>query len=146
MPERMTRDVDILIRMADQEKVLDRLRNAGFAVVQKLAIPGFILRSPDGTEVDVLLGSQPWVDEALLMPSADPAGFPVVALPYLVLMKMASSRGRDIGDLTTMLGLADKAVLAAVREAVRKYSPQDRDDLESLIFIGQQERLDANRE
>jgi hypothetical protein len=60
-------------------------------------------------------------------------------LPYLVLLKMAASRGRDIGDLTTMLGLADAQALADVRAAVARFSPVDSEDLETLIYLGKRE-------
>ena len=55
-------------------------------------------------------------------------------------MKMASSRGRDLGGVTTMLGWADEETLDQVRAVVARYNAQDSEDLESLIFIGQQER------
>lgn len=140
MPERTTQDLDILVRYTDGEMVLSRLQQEGYTVKQKLSIPGFILITPDGIELDVLFGEQLWLEEALKIPMYDAAGYPVLGLPYLVLMKMEISRGRDIGDVTTMLDWADEEQLQAVRKVVAKYSPQDSDDLESLIFIGQKER------
>jgi hypothetical protein len=140
MPERMTKDMDILIRAADETSALAQLQAAGYKVVQALAIAGYVLKSDDEIEIDLLLGSQPWLEEALAHPEIDSAGYPVLALPYLVLMKMAASRGRDLGDITTMLGWANETALKKVRAVVAAYSPQDSEDLESLIFIGQQER------
>lgn len=140
MPERMTKDLDILIRAADADVVMARLQTAGYAVQQALAIPGFALQSPDGVEIDLLLGDQPWLEDALNQPKTDPAGYPILGLPYLILMKLAASRGRDFGDITTMLGWAEESALNAVRAVVARYSPEDSEDLESLIFIGQQER------
>ncbi len=140
MPERMTQDMDILIKHSDQEAVLTRLQKNGYTIKQTLSIPGYVLVAPNGVELDVLLGKQEWLEEALAKPTHDATGFPVLGLPYLVLMKMESGRGRDIGDITTMLGWADAEQLQAVRSAVAMHSPQDSDDLESLIFIGQQER------
>lgn len=142
MPERMTKDLDILIRQQDEAAALRQLQSAGYTVEQQLAIPGFVLASADGIEIDLLLGTQPWLEEALQKPQTDPAGYPVLGLPYLILMKLAASRGQDFGDITTMLGWADDAALAAVRQTIARYSPQDAADLESLIYIGQQERLD----
>ncbi len=55
-------------------------------------------------------------------------------------MKMNAGRGRDIGDLTTMLGWASKTQLDNVRQIFQKYQPEDSQDLESIIYIGQQER------
>ncbi len=140
MPERMTKDLDILIDAADEATALSCLQTAGYEIVQPLAITGYVLQSDDGMEIDLLLGSQPWLREALARPEQDSAGYPVLGLPYLILMKMASSRGRDLGDITTMLGWASEETLDQVRTVVSKYNAQDSEDLESLIFIGQQER------
>jgi hypothetical protein len=54
-------------------------------------------------------------------------------------MKMASSRGRDLGDLTTMLGLASEEQLVRVRAVVARYAPKEVEDMESLIYLGQVE-------
>lgn len=139
MPERATRDLDILVRRADGDAVWRRLRAAGYRYGSRLAVPGFLVHSPEGVEVDVILGDYPWLSEALAQPRRDAAGYPVLDLPFLVLMKMMASRGRDIGDLTTMLGLASEAELNRVREIVARYAPYDTDDLETLIYLGQVE-------
>jgi hypothetical protein len=125
MPERMTQDLDLLVRAGDGPAVL--------------AIPGHLLRSPQGVEIDLLYGDYPWLDEALARPELDQAGYPVISLPYLVLLKMASSRGRDIGDLTTMLGLASPESLDQIRAIADRYTPADSEDLETLIYLGQRE-------
>jgi hypothetical protein len=140
MPERATKAIDILVRRSDGREVIEGLQAAGYQIVTELAVPGFLLESPEGVELDVLFGDYEWLDEALARPKQDMAGYPVLALPYLILMKMDTGRGRDFGDVTTMLGWANEEQLNAVREVVTRYSPQDSLDLESLIFIGQQER------
>jgi len=139
MPERVTKDLDILVRRQDGDEVRRRLEAVGYRYVSPLAIPGFLVRSPQGVEIDVILGDYPWLDEALAHPRQDPAGYPVLDLPYLVLMKMAASRTRDFGDLGTMLGLASEEELARVRAVVARYAPADTEDLESLIYLGQTE-------
>jgi hypothetical protein len=139
MPERMTNDLDILVRSGDRPVVLERLSQAGYSMVSVLAIPGYLLRSPEGVELDVLTGDYPWLNEALANPEQDQAGYPVIRLAYLVLLKMTAARGRDIGDLTTMLGLASAETLADIRMTVARYSPEDRDDLETLIYLGRRE-------
>ncbi|RME72789.1 MAG: hypothetical protein D6784_12960 [Chloroflexi bacterium] len=146
MPERATKDIDILVHRNDGEAVKERLETAGYRVVSSLAVPGYLFRSPEGVDLDVIFGSYPWLKEALAHPRQDPAGFPVLDLPYLVLMKMESSRGRDIGDLSTMLGLAPKAELERVRQAVARYAPENLDDLESLIYLGKVEMGDIGEE
>src|SRR5215211_712584 len=65
MPERMTKDLDILIHQDDKEIVLSRLKEAGYQVLEPLAIPGFALTAPDGAEVDLLLGNEAWLKIAL---------------------------------------------------------------------------------
>ena len=140
MAERMTKDLDILVRAADGDEVIRRLQHQSFALISRLAIPGYVMRSPDGIEVDVLLGEYAWLDEALQHPRFDPAGFPVLDLGYLVLMKMAAMRTQDWADISRMLGFASDEALDHVRAIVARYSPEDSVDLESLIFIGQKER------
>lgn len=140
MPERVTQDMHILIRARDQQQVLQRLRDAGYTIGQELGISGRLVTLPDGIEIDVLFGDQTWLDEALRQPEQDPAGYPVLALPYLVLHKLAASRAQDIADISRMLGWADESELDKVRAVVAQYSPEDIEDLESLIYLGQQER------
>lgn len=139
MPERMTKDLDILVQQRDGDEVLQRLQAVGYRVISRLAIPGFLLHSPDGVEVDVIFGNYRWLKEALAHPRQDPAGYPVLDLPYLVLMKAIASRTHDLGDLSRMLGLASEEELARVRQIVARYEPNLVDDIESLIYLGQLE-------
>jgi hypothetical protein len=96
--------------------------------------------SPEGVELDVLFGNDKWLKKALANPGQDPAGYPVIKLPYLVMMKMNAQRVRDFGDLGTMLGWASDVDLDEVRAVVKQYAPEDLEDLESLIFIGKREQ------
>ncbi len=139
MPERATRDLDILVRRADGDRVRERLEAAGYRFVSSLTIPGFLLQSPEGVGVGVVLGDSPWLEEALASPRRDVAGYPVLDLPYLVLMKMASSRAQDIADMVRMLGLASEEEVARVREMVARYAPEEAEDLDSLIYLGRLE-------
>lgn len=140
MPERATKDMDVLVRDADGAETIERFVKAGYKVMSELAVPGYLLQSPQGVEVDVIFGKYRWLKEALAQPDHDPADYPVISLPFLVILKMIANRGRDVGDLTTMLGWASEEDLSKVRQVVARYSPQDTEDLESLIFIGQKER------
>lgn len=139
MPERATKDLDILVRREDSEEVWERLEAAGYRYVSRLAVPGFLALSPEGVEVDVILGDYPWLEEALAHLRRDPADYPVLDLPYLVLMKLAASRVQDAADLSRMLGLASEEDLARVRAVVARYTPDEADDLESLIYLGRVE-------
>lgn len=140
MPERMTKDLDIIVQQRDGEIVIKQLEQAGYRVISRLAVPGYLMLSPDGTELDVLFGNYPWLNKALTDRGQDPAGYPVIRLPYLVMMKMEAQRVRDLGDLGTMLGWASEADLDEVRAVVKQYTPEDLEDLESLIFIGKKEQ------
>jgi hypothetical protein len=140
MPERMTRDLDILIREKDSDDVVAKLEAAGYKRESQLSIPGVLMISPDGVEVDVLFGNALWLEDALKNAVTDPAGYPTIALPYLILLKMDAQRAQDWADVSRMLGWAADADLEKVREAFRNYAPQDVEDLESLIFIGKKER------
>lgn len=44
MAERMTQDLDILVREADGPEVIARLQKAGYTVVSRLAVPGYAVR------------------------------------------------------------------------------------------------------
>ena len=118
---------------------LARLKEAGYQVASELSIPGYMLNAPDGTEIDLLLIPFEWIDDALQPDQTDPAGYPVLGLPYLVLMKMETSRPQDLGDLSRMLGLAEEDDLEKVRAAVTRYMPDAAEDLESLIYLGRLE-------
>src|SRR5262249_49779663 len=98
MPERETKDMDVLVHRADGDEVLRRLVHAGYKVISALAVPGALLRSPEGVNVDVLFGDQRWLGEALGQPAYDPAGYPVIALPYLALMMLAAQYVQEWAD------------------------------------------------
>lgn len=153
MAQRITKDVDVLVSTADApaaERALVRAGAVGGHKVRPyegptlgrsnpLEIEGHSWRLPDGSYLDVLWSARPWVEEALAHPQRDYAGLPVVSLPYLVLMKLASSRGVDMGDLSRMLGGAEEDSLVEVRSVVRRFLPDALDDLGSLTELGRLE-------
>jgi hypothetical protein len=139
MPQRMTLDLDILVAPADAPRLHQELRQLGYILERQLSIGGTGWRAPDGNLLDVLEFAEPWVKAAVQSPNFSPEGEPVVALPYLVLMKLAASRPQDLADLSRMLGQADAGVLGQVRTAVHTYRPEDAEDVESLITLGQLE-------
>lgn len=145
-PERMTDDLDILAQEETAERLAGELTQGEAQFLGRPRIGGSQWRLPDGTLLDVLFSSEPWVAEALRAPVVAPDGLPVIGLPYLVLMKILSSRGIDLGDLTRMLGGADEQALNAVRSVIQTYAPDAVDDLESLIMLGRLEyEQDADR-
>ena len=139
MPERATLDIDILVRARDAQRLSAELRNAGAARLGDLSIGGASWRLPDGTLLDTIESSAPWVDAALAHSRAGPDGLPYVALPFLVVMKLQAGRVQDIADISRMLGVAGPPALAGVRRVVAAYAPDAVEDLESLIALGQLE-------
>jgi hypothetical protein len=139
MPERMTHDIDLLVKSDDVDAARESLRAAGGTRGESLAIFGSLGLSGEtwriGSElVDLLWSGEPWASEAVA--SGTEGVTNVVALPFLVLMKLDAARGIDQGDLTRMLGFARDDALEAVRATVAKHLPSASEDLEQYIVIG----------
>ena len=145
MPERMTQDLDIVIRTVDGSQVRQKLAEAGFIYQGELSIGGSSWTTPNGELIDILEGNDVWWTEALTDAQAnrDAQGLPIVPLPYLVLIKLQAGRVQDIADVTRMLGQAAEATLDAVRMLFAQHAPEDMQDLESLIELGQLELQSA---
>jgi hypothetical protein len=139
MPEQATRELDILVSETDGDQILGRLQQAGYQLLSPLRLPGHALRSPEGIQVNAYFGRQPWLEPALQSPTYDPAGFPVLALPYLILTRLLAPRIKDWADIARMLGLASDEELDEARAVITRYSPEDSQDLESFIILGRKE-------
>jgi hypothetical protein len=136
MPERATPGVDLLVPLPDAPALRAELETLGYARIGNLRIGGTAWRAPGGDQLGVIESDAPWVHEAVSRPERAPDGAPVVALPYLVLMKLDASRAQDVADISRMLGQAGPDTMDAVRELIRRYRPGDLEDLESLAAIG----------
>ncbi len=163
MQERATPDLDILIDADDARAVEGALGRAGAARLgdhpaggARWALPPTVaadlpvaapawqaLARMTGTDLDamprrldVLALAAPWVGPALATARPSPTGLPVVALPYLVVMKLTSGTSGDLDDVARLLGGADAGELDAVRTAVRAYQPTAAGDVEQLITAG----------
>jgi len=139
MPERMTLDLDILIRAEDAGLIYQDLEMAGGRKIGNLSISGSQWQLIDKTSLDVLEGKDEWVTKAVLHPNEAPDGLPIIDLPYLVLMKLVASRTQDLADVSRMLGLANDTQLVQVRAVIKKYLANAEEDLESLIILGKLE-------
>ena len=139
MAERVTKDMDVLVHERDGEEARKRLEAAGYVPVSRLIVPGVLLRSPDGVEIDLIYGRYPWLDNALAHAQTDAAGYPVIALPYLVLLKMWATRDQDWTDITRMLTTATDEQINDVRKVIAQHSPEDSDDLETMIYLAKRE-------
>jgi hypothetical protein len=140
MPERMTLDLDILIKAEDRELIYQDLINANSQKIGDLSIAGTQWQLYDNTSLDVLEGEDDWVTEALNTPNYSPDGLPIITLPYLILMKLSASRTQDLADISRMLGLADQETLDQVRKVIKIYLSSAEEDLESLIILGKLEQ------
>jgi hypothetical protein len=139
MPERMTLDLDILIKAQDSSLIYEDLENAESKKIADLNILGSQWQLADGTSLDVLEGEDEWVPKAIANPNYSPDGLPIIALPYLILMKIAASRTQDLADVSRMLGMASDNELEKVRKVINTYLPTASEDLESLITLGKLE-------
>jgi hypothetical protein len=141
MPERATRDLDVLVDVGDCAEAERRLARASWTRSGDLTIGGSSWASPDGAELDLVALDASWLRDALREATGnrDSQGLPVLPLPYLVLLKLTSARMQDTADVARMLGLADEATLDRVREVVRQHAPEDAEDLEALIELGKLE-------
>ncbi|WP_204106180.1 MULTISPECIES: hypothetical protein [Spirulina sp. CCY15215] len=140
MPERMTLDLDILILERDAPLVYQDLELGGSQQIGKLSIPGSQWKLSDETSLDVLESREVWAEKAIANPQYSPDGLPIIPLPYLILMKLQASRTQDLADVSRMLGSATESNLEEVRKAIATYLPSAKEDLESLIVLGQLER------
>lgn len=140
MPERMTLDVDVLVRPADLPQAEQALRKAGCRKRGSLTIGGSTWATTDGQELYLIALEATWTEEAVTSAITAPDGQPYVALPYLVLMKLASSRVQDLADISRMLSAADAAMLDCTRALVTRHRPADAEDLESIVRLGRIEQ------
>ncbi len=132
-PPRATEDLDIALAVDDARTAISLLGQQGFKVVGELSIGGWTLRR--GTiSLDILELDEPWLGEALQRPCRI-GPFPVLDFPYLILMKMAASRGTDIGDIQRMLHGADEPQRQQVRDVFHRFAPQDLEDVEQLMVL-----------
>ena len=140
MPERMTLDIDILVKAEDAQLVYQDLTKANSQKISELSIQGSQWQLEDGTSLDVLEGTGNWVAKAIQTPNYSPDGLPIIDLPYLVLMKLIAGRSQDLADISRMLGGATDIQLHEVKKIINQYIPNADEDLESLILLGKLER------
>jgi hypothetical protein len=136
MPERATRDLDLLVHNNDAAALAIEFSDFGLIRTGDLTIGGTSWATDSGYEIDVMESNLPWTHEAIATSKRSPDGLPIAGLPFLVLLKLNASRGVDIGDLSRMLGLASPAELDEVRQVIRQNQPADADDLEWLTALG----------
>ena len=118
---RNTRDIDLLVQRDDLPILTAALEKAGFVRAEVLDVTVF-LDGPDARPSDsihlLFAGEKVAADHPLPSPSLstidDPAGFRVVTLEALVLMKLLSNRDKDRTHVRDLIGvgLIDRSWLA----------------------------------
>ena len=111
---RATRDVDILVRRSDEDRIAQALAGLGFVWAEELVQPSYACPAPS-------------VDEAV----RDPEGFWVLDLPALVRMKLTSNRDIDrvhIADLLDVGLIGD-----SVRDALPSELLKRLDDIQRSV-------------
>ena len=139
MLERRTHNLDILIQFQDASTVEKQLQTFNAKQLSSLNFGGTCWQLVDGSFLNVISLNEPWVIEAVLNPNYHSTGLPIISLPYLVLIKLKSSRPQDLADISRMLGGANKQQLQRTREIIELYLSDVVDDLEDLIWLGQLE-------
>lgn len=120
--ERYTKDVDVLVPSTRR----DVLRTAARSTLYRLDIMRAPLRGirfyRHGVAVDTMqpLPSGKFLDAELVLPAAGEAP-PVIGLPALVYMKLASNRAKDRADVVELLKAGRDA---GVREYLDAHAPE----------------------
>jgi hypothetical protein len=143
-PERHTRDTDFLVAHECYDDAVRRLLFLGWRKANDPLFPNTSLGlygsawEKNDLSIDVIATNQSWAEEALRIEAVDQTGLRIVALPFLVLMKLDSARGIDQGDLTRMLGRLSESELENVIHVVERWShdPQAGDDLRQYALLG----------
>ena len=145
MPPRNTEDLDLAVRLADLEAAGQAIAMLGWQYLQPLALYGGLegtaWKDADDNELD-LIGVPGHLGEKAVAEAQGnrlTAGLPTITLPYLVTLKMIAARAVDTGDLARMLGRADEGTIARTRTVVRRFLPDEMDELEQFILLGRLE-------
>ncbi|HUY60435.1 MAG TPA: hypothetical protein VMW49_01035 [Candidatus Dormibacteraeota bacterium] len=137
MSERLTDDLDVLLPPSERDGAEGALRVAGAAyqgahpaggsrwrlppdfpsdlpglspawrALQAIVADTYDPPASEGAWVDLLTLDAAWVPAALAQAIRGPTGLPVLALPYLILMKLTSATLDDLADLGRMVARAD---------------------------------------
>jgi len=142
-PERSTRDIDLIVLVADAERAAALLCDAGWRRIGSLAgIKGSSWKDGDGHDLDLLELVEPWGAEAIGTTQANViAGMPTLTLPYLTWMKLSAARTVDLADISRMLGRASPEQTGEARGVVARLGiPDDVADFDRLVQMGRLER------
>lgn len=135
-PERMTLDVDIMVHATDEAAAKAAFAASGYTITGPLTIGRFTARPADGSApIDVLTSTAPWLDEALVAPTPDPAGLPAMPRRYLLLLKLQAGRTQDLADVQRLLRGTSAEERAEMRAIVLQYAADLVDDYDALVTL-----------
>jgi hypothetical protein len=147
MPARNTQDLDLLILADDAERLEQALIGQGWIQLENIhihsddvEIMGGAWRSAEGELLDLLYTPNlAWARTALHPKNTmtAPDGLRVIALPYLILLKLLARRNRDILDIEELLQYCDEQKIAEIRAVIAKAMPALAEDLDQHIAIAQ---------
>ncbi len=144
MPPRATGDLDLACRVADLIAAGPTLAEAGWEFLGNLQLyedlRGTAWKKGDN-ELDLIGLPGDWGRAAIAAAQVNRlvAGLPTLTLSCVVVMKLISARPQDSADISRMLGSATEETLDKVRTVVRRWRPQDAEELEQMIALGQLE-------
>ena len=143
MPERSTLDWDVLIDASDLDQARSDIVAAGAVGIRPLTIVGFGCRLQDSTMLDVIADDGEWVAKALTEAGTRCAEHddPVLALEWLVLLKLKAGRVQDLADVSRMMGCASDQDVEATQAVASQWLPDAGEDLASLIQLGRMEAM-----
>lgn len=147
MPERFTKDIDVLVAARYYDAATVRLRQAKWHATGHLRFPDSSLGlhgdlwTLNEASLDLITSDKRWAEEACSTPAIDQSGNHTILLPYLVLMKLDSGRPQDTADVSRMIALADAVTVEIVRDVLRRHARDSEtlEDFESLLEIGRWE-------
>ncbi|MGD1866782.1 MAG: hypothetical protein ACFB0D_19695 [Phormidesmis sp.] len=147
MPTRTTQDLDLLVLANDAELLEQSLARQNWTKLENIYINsegieilGGAWKSSEGELLDLLYTPNlSWAATALRPENtmSAPDGLRVIALPYLILLKLIARRNRDILDIEEMLQYCDKQKIAQIRAVISASMPALSEDLEQHIAIAQ---------
>jgi hypothetical protein len=129
--QRATSDIDIMVNGKDIPAIAQML---GLQHLRPLTIGGMAGTLPEGTEVDLVAPTWPWVPAALQAAQSTPNG-KVLSKPFMVIAKLWAARGTvDDMDVLQLVKLMAPAERKMTRSLVRKYLPNDVEDFDQMVM------------